>query len=258
MIVEVFQVALCACMMTTLVVITGFADDDTLHASLWSEECVGAVLYCLRHDPSIRVRRAAMSLMSSVALPAQSPSASHMMEVLAMKARDKDPTVLAAAMELIVQLPASTVVSNLTAVQWVGVVQAGLHLLAAGGEPMAASTRGSMDGKDIETGRGTSNRKSSGCVTWSQFGKGLFLDMLRHVLMSQEEDGQPLTPVTSCSHIVQSNGRPAGVTGCKHILMCLLAEPNNECMISKVLEELSNMADQSKSDADNEMGWRND
>jgi hypothetical protein len=48
-----------------------------------------ALFFALRHDPSLRVRRCAMKLMGSVAVAEGAPAAGEMLQVLALKLRDK-------------------------------------------------------------------------------------------------------------------------------------------------------------------------
>lgn len=66
-----------------------------------------------------------------MALPAGSPSALQLLQTLAAKACDKDAHVSISAMELLVQLDADVLCNSLTAEQFVGVLQAGLDVLAS-------------------------------------------------------------------------------------------------------------------------------
>jgi hypothetical protein len=52
--------------------LSGSAGNGQLHSQLWSDDSLAGLFFCLNHDPSVKVRRAAMQLMQLVTLPQHS------------------------------------------------------------------------------------------------------------------------------------------------------------------------------------------
>eukprot|EP00775_Hariotina_reticulata_P002282 gene2282-2593_t len=103
-------------------------DNGQLHSQLWSDDCLTGLFFCLSHDPSIKVRRAAVQLMQLVTLPRSSGAVEQLVRALGLKVCDKDAVVSITAFEMLVQLDASVLCSCLTASQWCRVVLAGMEL----------------------------------------------------------------------------------------------------------------------------------
>ncbi|GLC36399.1 hypothetical protein PLESTM_000439400 [Pleodorina starrii] len=131
-------------------------------ALLWSAASVDALFFSLLHDPSIKVRRVAMRLVSLVVLPAGGDGAIRLARVLLMKLRDKDALVSDRALELLVQLPIALITRAVAteaegtahgggpggggvpgrASSWAAITQHCIAGLAAAGAPAAAELAG--------------------------------------------------------------------------------------------------------------------
>eukprot|EP00798_Chlamydomonas_sp_ICE-L_P001317 gene1317-32670_t len=79
--------------------------DDEQRALLWPPETLEPVLFCLLHDPAVRVRRMAMKLVENVTLSQESPTMEAFVRAIALKTRDKDGMVQQQAVKLLLQLP---------------------------------------------------------------------------------------------------------------------------------------------------------
>ncbi|GIL89199.1 hypothetical protein Vretifemale_17043, partial [Volvox reticuliferus] len=84
-------------------------------ALLWPRAAVDALLFSLLHDPSIKVRRAAIRLVSLVVLPAGGDGAARLTKTLLKKLRDKDALVSDRALQLLVQLPPALIITAVNA-----------------------------------------------------------------------------------------------------------------------------------------------
>lgn len=88
---------------------------------LWPEEAVQLLLFTCNKDPSVRIRRAAMSLLTSVVSKQQSPQSPQeqaIVHTLILKCRDKDAKVQFQAYEMLVQLPIMTLRAHLRIEDW--------------------------------------------------------------------------------------------------------------------------------------------
>ncbi|KAG2488441.1 hypothetical protein HYH03_012948 [Edaphochlamys debaryana] len=74
-------------------------------AALWDPVALDALLFCVGHDPSVKVRRAAMRVVAQVVLPAGGGGAARLARALASRLRDRDAMVSDRALELLTQLP---------------------------------------------------------------------------------------------------------------------------------------------------------
>ncbi|KAJ9519761.1 hypothetical protein QJQ45_013472 [Haematococcus lacustris] len=87
------------------------AERDRRHAALWSDYGVEVLLYSVMHDPSIKVRRGGLRLLTTIALAQDSSTANQLVQVLLSKMRDRDGLVRDAALDMLLQLPASLLTS---------------------------------------------------------------------------------------------------------------------------------------------------
>ncbi|KAL0044205.1 hypothetical protein WJX82_004139 [Trebouxia sp. C0006] len=85
------------------------SSSDEAQLQLWPEEGVHLLLFTCTKDPSVRIRRAAMSLLTSVVSKQQSAQEEAIVRALVLKCRDKDSRVQSQAYEMLVQLPSEAV-----------------------------------------------------------------------------------------------------------------------------------------------------
>ena len=85
---------------------------------LWPEEAVQLLLFTCNKDPSVRIRRAAMSLLTSVVSKQQSAQEQAIVHTLILKCRDKDAKVQCQAYEMLVQLPIIMLRAHLQIEDW--------------------------------------------------------------------------------------------------------------------------------------------
>ena len=101
------------------------ANDDA-HLLLWPEEAVQLLLFTCTKDPSVRLRRAAMSLLTSVVSRQQSAQEADIIRTLILKCRDKDNKVQTQAYQMLEQLPADTLKAHLKLEDWRAVLDTAL------------------------------------------------------------------------------------------------------------------------------------
>ena len=99
---------------------------DTAQLALWPEEAVHLLLFTCAKDPSIRIRRAVMSLLTSVVSEQQSAQEQAIVQTLALKCRDKDAKVQSRAFEMMVQLPVEALRTCLQVEDWRAVLDTAL------------------------------------------------------------------------------------------------------------------------------------
>ena len=101
-------------------------DNDDAQLVLWPEEAVQLLLFSCTKDPSIRIRRAAMSLLTSVVSRQQSAQEADIISMLVLKCRDKDIKVQKQAYQMLVQLPIDTLTNHLKLEDWRAVLDTAL------------------------------------------------------------------------------------------------------------------------------------
>lgn len=101
-------------------------DSDDAQLLLWPEEAVQLLLFSCNKDPSIRIRRAAMSLLTSVVSRQQSRQEADIVSTLILKCRDKDSKVQTQAYQMLVQLPIDTLTPFLKLEDWRAVLDTAL------------------------------------------------------------------------------------------------------------------------------------
>lgn len=81
--------------LSTLWCLSGLEPDASLQLQqqLWGEMTLGALLFALRWDGAVRVRRAAVQLLQRVALPLQGDMVGQLAALLADKCSDRDVQV---------------------------------------------------------------------------------------------------------------------------------------------------------------------
>lgn len=93
---------------------------------LWPAAAVHRLLAALGSDPSIRVRRSAVGLLSCVAVAVSSPQEAALLHAVAQRCRDKDGGVREGAFAMLVQFPRASLARLLTVQDWQAVLDAGL------------------------------------------------------------------------------------------------------------------------------------
>jgi hypothetical protein len=63
--------------------------DQQPQTHLWTVKTLDSLFFCLLQDASVRVRRAAMRVLSAVAVPEGAASAAQLFHVLKMKLQDR-------------------------------------------------------------------------------------------------------------------------------------------------------------------------
>ncbi|DBB07266.1 TPA: hypothetical protein ACH3X1_011826 [Trebouxia sp. C0004] len=102
------------------------SNSDEAQLQLWPEEGVHLLLFTCSKDPSVRIRRAAMSLLTSVVSKQQSAQEEAIVRALILKCRDKDSRVQTQAYEMLVQLPIETLTAYLQIEDWRAVLDTAL------------------------------------------------------------------------------------------------------------------------------------
>lgn len=80
-------------------------DDGEALLQLWPDAAVQMLSFTLSKDPSVRIRRAAMSLLTSVPSQNQSPQIEAIVQLLLLKCREKDAAVQRQAYNMLTQVP---------------------------------------------------------------------------------------------------------------------------------------------------------
>lgn len=93
---------------------------------LWPPTALDRLLAALRSDPSIKVRRGAMNLLSSVAVAVGSPQEAVLLNAVAQRCRDKDDEVREQAFAMLAQFLRGSLVRLLSVQDWQAVLDAGL------------------------------------------------------------------------------------------------------------------------------------
>lgn len=106
--------------------LNGPSSSDEAQLQLWPEEAVHLLLFTCSKDPSVRIRRAAMSLLTSVVSKQQSAQEEAIVRALVPKCRDKDAKVQSQAYEMLVQLPIETLTAYLQIDDWRAVLDTAL------------------------------------------------------------------------------------------------------------------------------------
>ncbi len=102
------------------------SSSDEAQLQLWPEEGVHLLLFTCTKDPSVRIRRAAMSLLTSVVSKQQSAQEEAIVRALVLKCRDKDSRVQSQAYEMLVQLPSEALTAYLQIEDWRAVLDTAL------------------------------------------------------------------------------------------------------------------------------------
>ena len=114
------------------------SSSDEAQLQLWPEEGVHLLLFTCSKDPSVRIRRAAMSLLTSVVSKQQSAQEEAIVRALVLKCRDKDARVQSQAYEMLVQLPIETLTAYLQIEDWRAVLDTALLNMQAAASDSAA------------------------------------------------------------------------------------------------------------------------
>ena len=101
-------------------------ENDDTQLALWPEEAVQLLLFSCTKDPSIRIRRAAMSLLTSVVSRQHSAQEACIISTLVLKCRDKDSKVQIQAYQMLLQLPIETLTLHLELADWRAVLDTAL------------------------------------------------------------------------------------------------------------------------------------
>lgn len=185
------------------------AGDEAL-SCLWCAESVDGLLCCLRCDPSIKVRRAAVAVLQLVVLPQGCRSGRALVESLAERVCDNDTCVAASVLELLVQLPLGLLCGCVPARQFCAAVQASAELCCGGGGGGAAVVPAAT--------------------------RAQFLSLLRELLLySGSGDAceerrawlasQVVAPHTAQAWCASAAGAPVGLAGCRMLLLMMLQDP---------------------------------
>ena len=101
-------------------------EDDGAQLVLWPEEAVQLLLFSCTKDPSIRIRRAAIALLTSVVSRQQSTQEADIIRTLVLKCRDKDSKVQTQAYQMLMQLPIDALTLHLQLEDWRAVLDTAL------------------------------------------------------------------------------------------------------------------------------------
>lgn len=103
---------------------------------LWPDAAVQMLLYTLSKDPSVRIRRAAMSLLTSVPSQHESAQLEAIVQLLVLKCRDKDAAVQQQAYSMLAQLSGYTLLQTLSIEDWRAVLDTALLASALSGDAL--------------------------------------------------------------------------------------------------------------------------
>lgn len=101
-------------------------DSDDAQLLLWPAEAVQLLLFTCTKDPSVRIRRDVMSLLTSVVSRHESTQEADILGTLVLKCRDKDSKVQTQAYEMLLQLPIDTLRAHLRLEDWRAVLDTAL------------------------------------------------------------------------------------------------------------------------------------
>lgn len=101
-------------------------EDDMALLNLWPEAAVHMLLFTLSKDPSVRIRRAAMSVLTAIPARQHSAQEAAILQLLLLKCRDKDSNVQQQAYSMLTQLPAETLSEHLSIEDWRAVLDTAL------------------------------------------------------------------------------------------------------------------------------------
>ena len=101
-------------------------EDDTALLDLWPEAAVHMLLFTLSKDPSVRIRRAAMAVLTAIPSRQHSAQEAAILQLLLLKCRDKDTAVQQQALSRMSQLPADTLSEHLSIEDWRAVLDTAL------------------------------------------------------------------------------------------------------------------------------------
>ncbi len=197
---------------------------DGRAADLWNQGALDGTLYSMGHDPSVRVRRAAVRLAQHIVLPSGSPGAGQLMRALARKTCDRDGGVAVLALELIGQLPWTSLAECLTPHEWCSLVQAALTALAA--PPKQGS------------GASAHTLSAAGRQQLLQLMRGVLLraDISDHGQRSSSSLQKPLLgPDLGHVWMSRSKTEPVGLSGCRTLLLLVLRDAS----MAEVCEHLA-------------------
>lgn len=104
----------------------GHEDNDEALLNLWPNVAIQMLLFTLSKDPSVRIRRAAISLLTAVPSQHQSAQMEATVQLLVLKCRDKDAVVQRQAYSMLRQLPAEVLTGFLSIEDWRAVLDTAL------------------------------------------------------------------------------------------------------------------------------------
>lgn len=116
------------------------SESDNAQLQLWPEDAVQLLLFSCAKDPSVRIRRATMSLLTSFVSRQHSVQESDIVHTLLLKCRDKDSKVKMQAYKMMVQLPIATLTAHLRIEDWRTVLDTALLSKQAADMDSAAET----------------------------------------------------------------------------------------------------------------------
>eukprot|EP00887_Chlorella_sp_A99_P008093 scaffold12.g8093.t1 len=115
-------------------------DGDTqARLALWSPNSLAVLALILTRDPSIRVRREGMRLLSSVSIWAGDEQ--ELLALVALKCRDRDDIVRQEAFAMLAQFPTAALVSGLDTRTWQDLLDLALAPASAGAGATAGPTK---------------------------------------------------------------------------------------------------------------------
>ena len=91
--------------------------DDTM-LQFWPDAAIQMLLFTLAKDPSVKIRRAAMALLTAVPSHAHSPQMEAVVQLLVLKCRDRDSAVQTQAYNMLAQLPGDVLTEHLSTEDW--------------------------------------------------------------------------------------------------------------------------------------------
>ena len=101
-------------------------EDNEALLNFWPSAAVQMLLFTLSKDPSVRIRRAAMSLLTAVPAQHQSAQMGATVQLLVLKCRDKDAVVQRQAYSMLRQLPGEVLTDFLSIEDWRAILDTAL------------------------------------------------------------------------------------------------------------------------------------
>lgn len=93
-------------------------DIDDAMSQLWPDAAIQMLLFTLAKDPSVKIRRAAMALLTAVPSHPHSPQMEAVVQLLVLKCSDRDSAVQTQAYSMLAQLPGNVLTEHLSIEDW--------------------------------------------------------------------------------------------------------------------------------------------